>query len=1054
MIDARRLLELVERLLPMDADARAAVLDAEAVDPELRKRVAEMLAADEDGGFLEPEEAGVASVVADAIAAHVVPDRLGEFTIVRELGRGGMGIVYEAEQQLPARRVALKTMLDPFGSEEARARFVQECHALASIAHPATHSIHQVVLDGPVPFLVMELVEGEPFQAAAALSFDDRVRLLAELARSVAQIHAVGIVHRDLKPGNLLLGSGGAPRIVDFGIASLGGTFVPGVGTARFVSPQQRAGHPPDVRYDVYSLGVLGAELLRGFASASPETWGTRSADLAAAPPVSVTSLPEGLAAILALAMHDELSARLPSCEVFADRLEAWLEAELLRMLSRDGVGEAGGTGAVRRRAVDTTLSVLRRTLEAESVVTETLLGRGEPLQEVTAWLDGGVRVVALHGLPGSGRTAFLAELARQLGEVALHVVGPVADALGVPAGQERAGLTGLGAAVLCVDDFVPPADFARWVAVAPDVRWVVASDAPVPGALPLVLSGLPAQVAMTWVQERLERQGIAVVPAQLRAAVARVGHLPGLLDDVVAVAAAAGLASVATEPLDAFGDGVAAVRAAVSGLDKASHAALVAAVALPDGSRASALTAAFEVSVGPLLPLALVARVDGSLSVPGLVRELVATGSPYALARAHEAWARWLVDEVSEAASDRLHLRPGAGARLRGLAPHLPAAMDRFPGRSEWLARVVGPLVEALADAGSTATLRACAPRFGALDLDPGASDAQAHCWLVATSRTWRRGDPAVHATARRIGAGTDEPRLVAFATAAEANNTPGGREHGNTPLVLARAAALQEAGHWAWAAWMITGDAASASAFGLRADVRLVEDAVATLGPDALPLPALTARRYLAHLWLNEGRLDEAAEGARDAAAGYARADLIGAAATMRSLEAQAWLQRGAYDDAAAAFRELREVAGTTGQANAELGLGLVHLLRGELVAASQRLNAATAVTTQTGPLWQRRQVLLAALAALRGRRSEAARYARSAIDDPSRRAAAAVALALVVLTVVSEDDERADWVERLDATVEAFPTVAPFRAVVRGEEASGPGALLAVARRVVDV
>jgi len=208
------------------------------------------------------------------------PERIGAYRIVGELGRGGMGVVYEAVQEQPRRRVALK-VLRTWPGEQGRARFQLEAELLARLQHPGIARVHEVgtatVGGMTVPYFVMELVRGTPIDRyARGLDVRGRLELLARLADAVHHAHQQGIVHRDLKPANVLIAEDGGPVVLDFGVAravdpnlelgTLRTEVGQLVGTLAYMSPEQAAGASAaiDGRSDVYSLGAMGYELLAG----------------------------------------------------------------------------------------------------------------------------------------------------------------------------------------------------------------------------------------------------------------------------------------------------------------------------------------------------------------------------------------------------------------------------------------------------------------------------------------------------------------------------------------------------------------------------------------------------------------------------------------------------------------------------------------------------------------------------------------------------------------------------------------------------------------------
>jgi serine/threonine protein kinase len=199
----------------------------------------------------------------------------GEYSLQRELGRGGMGIVYLARDVQLDRDVAIKVLPAHFAHAPAmRERFLREARMAAGLSHPHIVPIHRVSEVGGFVFFVMSYVEGETLgerlRTRGPLPPADASRILREVAWALAYAHGRGIVHRDVKPDNILLEAGtGRALVTDFGIAH-GGEHVtptdPGkiMGTANYMSPEQAAGQSIDGRSDIYSLGVVGYVTVSG----------------------------------------------------------------------------------------------------------------------------------------------------------------------------------------------------------------------------------------------------------------------------------------------------------------------------------------------------------------------------------------------------------------------------------------------------------------------------------------------------------------------------------------------------------------------------------------------------------------------------------------------------------------------------------------------------------------------------------------------------------------------------------------------------------------------
>jgi len=212
--------------------------------------------------------------------------RLGHFDITRLIGRGGMGLVFEAHDKYLHRTVALK-VLDPqlANDEVSRQRFCREARSAASISHDHVVSVYQVekMADGKLPFLVMQLIQGETLEKKLArdgqLPLLEILRIGLQTSAGLAAAHAQGVIHRDLKPSNVLLDSTtGRAKLTDFGLArciedlSITRTgFV--AGTPLYMSPEQALGEPLDERSDLFSLGAVLYEMATGrppFRGATP----------------------------------------------------------------------------------------------------------------------------------------------------------------------------------------------------------------------------------------------------------------------------------------------------------------------------------------------------------------------------------------------------------------------------------------------------------------------------------------------------------------------------------------------------------------------------------------------------------------------------------------------------------------------------------------------------------------------------------------------------------------------------------------------------------------
>lgn len=219
----------------------------------VRKRADEWLA-ERVLEMLEGQPTEVPSTQADAptgVAAGSAlrsNPALDDYRIVRQLGQGGMGVVFLAEQAQPRRLVAIKLLAGTI-SEQTIARFRREADLLARLSHPGIAQIYELGHDrNGTPFLVMEYADGRHLDDyARSLDRAGRLRLLARIADAVEHAHSRGVVHRDLKPSNILVDADGHPKILDFGIGYLfdGGESLTAtgavLGTPAYMSPEQAA---------------------------------------------------------------------------------------------------------------------------------------------------------------------------------------------------------------------------------------------------------------------------------------------------------------------------------------------------------------------------------------------------------------------------------------------------------------------------------------------------------------------------------------------------------------------------------------------------------------------------------------------------------------------------------------------------------------------------------------------------------------------------------------------------------------------------------------------
>ncbi|MBE0712056.1 MAG: protein kinase, partial [Candidatus Aminicenantes bacterium] len=197
----------------------------------------------------------------------------GKYRIVEEIGRGGMGVVFKAEDIRLQRTVALK-FLPPHlaDSAELKERFLIEARAAAALSHPNICVIHEVGEDEKRPYIAMEYVEGETLRdriKKKPLATEDALSIASQVAAGLGEAHHKGIVHRDIKSANIMVTAKGQAKVMDFGLAKLrGGSSLTKsqttLGTVAYMSPEQAKGEEVDGCTDLWSLGVVLYEMLTG----------------------------------------------------------------------------------------------------------------------------------------------------------------------------------------------------------------------------------------------------------------------------------------------------------------------------------------------------------------------------------------------------------------------------------------------------------------------------------------------------------------------------------------------------------------------------------------------------------------------------------------------------------------------------------------------------------------------------------------------------------------------------------------------------------------------
>lgn len=270
-------MKLFGRVIALPVDERAELLNE--APTRVRERVVAMLDADTSAHPLDGAGADLVASLTDD--DHAVPPMRGHYRVIRVIGEGGAGVVYEAEQLSPRRHVALKALRRGLTSPSALRRFQTEAHILARLHHPNIAAVYEAgIADVDRPheaFIAMELVDGLPVTEHARLhrlGIEDRLSIFLEICDALAHAHLRAVIHRDLKPRNILVDPAGRPKVLDFGVARVSDPEFAAhatatqqgqiIGTLMYMSPEQAAGHVDDVdvRADVYALGAVLFELL------------------------------------------------------------------------------------------------------------------------------------------------------------------------------------------------------------------------------------------------------------------------------------------------------------------------------------------------------------------------------------------------------------------------------------------------------------------------------------------------------------------------------------------------------------------------------------------------------------------------------------------------------------------------------------------------------------------------------------------------------------------------------------------------------------------------
>ena len=286
------------------------------------------------------------------MSAGLIGKPLGDYQIIAEIGRGGMGTVYRAHDPRLQREVAIKVLQPALTSNrEVVTRFRREAVAMANLKHPNIVIVHDVGTAGGHLFIVMELVPGNTLrreiQEQGALELRHATHMLAQLASALDHVHEHGLVHRDVKSSNVIVGDDDHVTLMDFGLVkALQGQEAltqagKTAGTLNYMAPEQIAGEPVDCSADIYALGVLAFEMLTGelpFESQSPHQV---IVDIMHSPPPSPLqlnpALDAGVERIVKRALAKEQAERYPTAGDLVEALYRLRAASGLQLVSSGG---------------------------------------------------------------------------------------------------------------------------------------------------------------------------------------------------------------------------------------------------------------------------------------------------------------------------------------------------------------------------------------------------------------------------------------------------------------------------------------------------------------------------------------------------------------------------------------------------------------------------------------------------------------------------------------------------------------------------------------------
>jgi serine/threonine-protein kinase len=325
---------------------RSSLREAVAHPRQTRRQEAQALSEDEDTGQEEVAEAP-SELTSTAVMSTIndyTPGMLGRYKVLKELGRGAMGLVYLGKDPTIQRFVAIKTMrLDHIDHDdmlqEVKARFFREAESTGRLSHPNIVTIYDAGEEDDLGYIAMELIEGTPLKQWARkpnlMPVNEVLLTVATVADALDYAHQQGVIHRDIKPANIMLTKDRVVKVMDFGIAKMASSRKSHsnivVGTPTYMSPEQIAGKKVDGRSDIFSLGVVLFELLTGQLPFTADNLAAVLFSIAHHPHPAIQTLrpdlPPMVQEIVDRALQKELPHRYRRAEEFADELRACLQS-------------------------------------------------------------------------------------------------------------------------------------------------------------------------------------------------------------------------------------------------------------------------------------------------------------------------------------------------------------------------------------------------------------------------------------------------------------------------------------------------------------------------------------------------------------------------------------------------------------------------------------------------------------------------------------------------------------------------------------------------------